>query len=100
MDRQHFAALTKALKSAYPNFKIIETREGFELWYKALHTIPGELSNKIIYNHIMKNKYPPAISDIISAAENEIIENRTAALMGSRQKQIKGPQRAALGSRE
>lgn len=64
MEKEEFARLVKGLKESYPNFKMIESKEGFEMWYAMLKDIPYPAVSRSVCRYIATNKYPPSIADI------------------------------------
>ena len=64
MKKEEFAQLCLGLKSAYPNFKIIEGKQAMDFWYMALSDISYKELSKAVYRHITTNKYPPSIADL------------------------------------
>lgn len=70
MEKQDFAKLIKGLKESYPNFKIVESKEGFDMWFLMLCDIPYPVLSKAVQKHIATNKYPPSIAEIRELATN------------------------------
>lgn len=59
-----FTSIVKGVRSAYPNFKFIESEEGFKLWLSALSDTPDEVVSVAFHKHILTEKYPPSIAQI------------------------------------
>ena len=64
MDRGQFTNLMKGLKSAYPNFSFVDSKEGMEMWYTMLKDLDYKLLSVAIQTHIATSKYPPSIAEI------------------------------------
>ena len=64
MDTNRFNGIVKAVRAAYPQLKFIESKEGMQIWLKALEDTPDELVSLAFENHIMTAKYPPSIAEI------------------------------------
>lgn len=64
MDIDRFKNIVKAVRSAYPQFKFIESKEGMQIWLKALEDTPDEAVSLAFEKHMMTSKYPPSIADI------------------------------------
>lgn len=62
--RENFGNLIKALKSAYPNFKIIENKIAFEMWLSMLQDIPLDMLQEAVYKHMATEEYPPSIAQL------------------------------------
>lgn len=64
ITKQEFFKIIEGLKASYPNFKIIETKEAAELWYKLLSDIDYNSLSRAITEHISTCQYPPSIAEI------------------------------------
>lgn len=64
IEKNRFNNLMKGLKEAYPNFNMISSKEGLEMWYRMLSDIPYEQLSIAVQKHIATNKYPPSIAEI------------------------------------
>lgn len=70
MDKQRFNSLMKGLRAAYPNFKLVDTKEGLEMWFQMLNHLKYEELSLAVQKHIATSKYPPSIADILDLANN------------------------------
>lgn len=68
MNTDQFTSLIKGVRAAYPNFKFIESKEGFVMWYELLKDIPYETLSMAFQKHISTSKYPPSVAEIRSHA--------------------------------
>lgn len=64
MNIDKFGRIVKAVRAAYPQFKFIESKEGMEIWLKALDGVPDDVVSLAFEKHIMTAKFPPTIAEI------------------------------------
>lgn len=64
MNIDKFNSIIKAVRSAYPQFKFIDSKEGAEIWLKALQDVPDEIVGLAFEKYIMTEKFPPSIAEI------------------------------------
>lgn len=64
MTDKEFAILLKGIRSAYPNYKICDTEQSFEMWFRMLQDLEYQAAINGIKAYIMTNKFPPSIADI------------------------------------
>lgn len=64
MNKQQFATLAIAIKSAYPASKILEDTPSMDFWYTMLKDIPYEVAENAVMEHICTNVFPPNIAEI------------------------------------
>lgn len=71
MNKREFTNLIKAVRAAYPNFQMINTQEGMEMWYAMLSDIPLQALSVAFQKHISTSKYPPSIAEIRELATEQ-----------------------------
>ena len=71
MNKPEFTNLIKAVRAAYPNFQMINTQEGMEMWYAMLSDIPLQALSVAFQKHISTSKYPPSIAEIRELATEQ-----------------------------
>ena len=64
MKREEFLYMLAGMRSAYPNAKIAETKEGMEMWFKMLEDLPYQAVSLALQAHISSNIFPPTIADL------------------------------------
>lgn len=64
MDKREFAAIMAGMRAAYPRFKIAETPEAVELWYKKLSQYPANIVGAAVSHWIDTHKFPPSIAEM------------------------------------
>lgn len=64
MNKQQFATLAIAMKSAYPASKILEDNASMDFWFMMLQDIDYKVAENAIAEHICTNIYPPNIAEI------------------------------------
>lgn len=64
MNRQEFATLSIAIKSAYPASKVLEDNASMDFWYTMLEDIDYKVAENAVAEHICTNIYPPNIAQI------------------------------------
>ena len=64
MNKQQFATLAVAIKSAYPASRVLEEAESMDFWYLMLRDIDYAVAENAISEHICTNIYPPNIAEI------------------------------------
>lgn len=64
MDKQQFATLAIAIKSAYPASKILEDNASMDFWFMMLQDMDYRVAENAIAEHICTNIYPPNIAEI------------------------------------
>lgn len=64
MNKQQFATLAVAIKSAYPASRVLEEAESMDFWYLMLRDIDYVVAENAISEHICTNIYPPNIAEI------------------------------------
>lgn len=64
MNKQQFATLAIAMKSAYPASKILEDNASMDFWFMMLQDIDYKVAENAIVEHICTNIYPPNIAEI------------------------------------
>lgn len=64
MNSVKFTGIVKAVRSAYPNFKFIESEEGFKMWLTLLADVPDDIASLAFEKHILTEKYPPSVAGI------------------------------------
>lgn len=77
MDKRSFSNLIKGVRSAYPNFELINTPEGLDMWYTLLSDIPPQNLSLAFQKHIATSEYPPSIAEIreLATEQNEGIKD-------------------------
>lgn len=68
MDLQGFMNIIKGIKSAYPQFNVVDTKEGIQMWHAILKDIPDKVLTMAVHNHIATEHYPPSIAQIRTKA--------------------------------
>lgn len=69
MKQTETANFLAMIKTAYPFFEI--TEPGTRLWHMMLQDIDSKTAQVRLANHIRTSKFPPTISEIVQAAEEE-----------------------------
>lgn len=64
MDKQQFANLAIAIKSAYPASKALEDNASMDFWYLMLKDIEYKVAENAVMEYICTNVYPPNIAEI------------------------------------
>lgn len=64
MNKQQFATLAIAIKSAYPASKILEDNASMDFWFMMLQDMDYKVAENAIAEHICTNIYPPNIAEI------------------------------------
>lgn len=64
MNKQQFATLAIAIKSAYPASKVMEDNASMDFWYLMLKDIDYRVAENAIMEHVSTNIYPPSIAEI------------------------------------
>lgn len=64
MNKQQFATLAIAIKSAYPASKILEDTASMDFWFMMLQDMDYKVAENAIAEHICTNIYPPNIAEI------------------------------------
>lgn len=64
MNETEFELLAAAIKSAYPNSKVLLDKYGMRTWYKALMDLDYKVAENAIWEHISTSVFPPSIADI------------------------------------
>lgn len=68
MDKIQFATWVMALKTYYPDPKLVPNDAARELWFKQLKDIDYELAEMALNRWVAVNRWPPTIADIRSEA--------------------------------
>ena len=64
MNKQQFATLAIAIKSAYPASKILEDNASMDFWFMMLQDMDYKVAENAIAEHICTNVFPPNIAEI------------------------------------
>lgn len=64
MDKQQFATLAIAIKSAYPASKVLEDNASMDFWFRMLQDIDYRVAENAIAEHICTSVFPPNIAEI------------------------------------
>lgn len=64
MSKKEFLLFAAALKTYYPNDKLLPNEQALELWYQQLKDIPYEMASAVLNKWVSTNKFAPAIADI------------------------------------
>lgn len=68
MTVEEFAKLAAAIKTYYPKDNMLPTDETMDLWYDMLQDLDYQSAYIGLKKYVATNKFPPAVSDIISCA--------------------------------
>lgn len=63
MDKQEFSKIALAIKSAYPNFTVLQDNASKDIWYMMLADIPYNIAQPATLELLSTNKYPPSIAE-------------------------------------
>jgi len=66
MTKEEFSIIAKTIKTAYPNQKVLESTESYDLWYKALSDLDYGLIEAFIEKWILTENWSPSIAQIRS----------------------------------
>ena len=66
MDKQEFGQIMAAMHAAYPNEKVTGDTRSVHLWFKELNDMDYDVAAYALERHIRTNKFPPAISEILT----------------------------------
>lgn len=72
MSKEGFINLLKGVRTAYPNFKALDSKEGVQLWYEMLRDIDFQRLSMAFQMHIATSKYPPSIAEIRELATKSL----------------------------
>lgn len=64
MNTKEVYKLLSVIELAYPSFKVLDKREGVELWYQMLQDLNFEDCRNVILEYSATEKFPPSIADI------------------------------------
>ena len=64
MDREEFINIAMAIKTAYPNAKVLQDAKAMDVWYLMLQDLDYSIAQSAIQEHITTNKFPPSIAEI------------------------------------
>lgn len=64
MNKGEFKNIALAIKTSYPNAKVLQDNESMNIWYMMLEDIPYNIIQAAILEHISTNKFPPSIAEI------------------------------------
>lgn len=68
MTKSEMTKLLTLINAFYPNSKF-NIEVVFEAWYSVLGKFPYKLLERAINEHVLSNKYPPAVCDIYQNAK-------------------------------
>lgn len=66
MNKQEFGQIMAAMHAAYPNEKVTGDTRSVHLWFKELNDMDYDIAAYALERHIRTNKFPPAISEILT----------------------------------
>ena len=69
MTKQEFATFAMALRTYYPNEKLIPNDKAMELWFFQLKDIPYNIAEVTLNKWVACNKWSPKIADIREQAQ-------------------------------
>ena len=67
MDRREFAVWVMALQTYYERFKLLQTQQAIELWFRELSYIPAEILTAALRKWVNtpgKGQFPPSIAEL------------------------------------
>lgn len=68
MTRDEFTPILAGIIAVYPNFRVAESTESIELWYRMLADLTRDEFALAVDRHILKSPFPPTIADIRKCA--------------------------------
>ena len=73
MNKETFKNFAAIISETYPKDNILASPTQFEIWYELLADIPDELAMKALKDWVVREKWPPHISDIREYAAKAIL---------------------------
>lgn len=70
MKRDEFAIFAMALKTFYPNDKLLPNQKAADLWFGMLEDVSYDVASAALRSWVAVNKWPPTIADIREAAHD------------------------------
>ena len=64
MVESEFTKIALAIKTAYPNFKVLVDKQSMDIWFMMLSDLDYSILQPAILEHISTNNFPPSIADI------------------------------------
>lgn len=64
MNEVEFSKIAMAIKTAYPNYKLLPDKASIDIWFMMLQDINYSIAQPAILEYISTNKFPPSIADI------------------------------------
>lgn len=68
MTRDEFTPILAGIIAVYPNFKVAESTESIEFWYRMLEDLTRDEFALAVDRYILKSPFPPTIADLRKCA--------------------------------
>lgn len=64
MTESEFTKIALAIKTSYPNAKVLADKAAMDIWFMMLSDIPYSIAQPAVLEHVSTNKFPPSIAEI------------------------------------